>query len=235
MTPVWWSEPELSIGRVGLASSDRGLAAVLLPSELPRRDARLQRLFGRYDLRPDAGRNDAARSQLEQYLAGARTEFALPVDQRGTPFQVAVWREVARVAYGRTSSYGEISGRVGRPRAVRAVGAANGDNPLPIVVPCHRVVGSAGELTGYGGGLPLKRLLLALEGALPAADESWTDWAARRVAARPTLLIGPRSTRVFCRPTCRYTGGLRRVPATFDSPAEALGEGFRACKVCQPA
>ncbi|HEY3111106.1 MAG TPA: methylated-DNA--[protein]-cysteine S-methyltransferase, partial [Chloroflexota bacterium] len=165
MTTLWWSEAELSIGRIGLASSERGLARLFLPIELCRRDARLRRAFGQYELRPDEGRNDQARRQVEAYLAGQRREFDLPLDVRGTPFQLAVWRAVAEVDYGRTATYGQIAHRIGQPRAVRAVGAANGDNPLPIVVPCHRIVGSTGQLTGYGGGLPLKERLLGLEGA----------------------------------------------------------------------
>jgi methylated-DNA-[protein]-cysteine S-methyltransferase len=234
MTTIWWSEPELSIGQVFLGSTERGLAVLFLPNERDGHETRLRRLFGAYSLRPDDGRNDEARRQLEQYLAGERRDFDLPLDPRGTPFQIAVWREVSCVEYGRTTTYGEIARRVGQPRAVRAVGAANGDNPLPIVVPCHRVVGSTGELTGYGGGLPLKRRLLALEDVMPAADESWEAWAARRSAVEPSLLIGPRSTRIFCRPTCRYSSRLSRIPTTFVSPAEAVREGYRACKVCQP-
>jgi methylated-DNA-[protein]-cysteine S-methyltransferase len=234
MTTLWWSEAELSIGRVGLASSERGLARLFLPIELSGRDRRLLRAFGPVELRPDDGRNAEARAQVEAYLAGERRDFELPLDPRGTPFQLAVWRAVEQVGYGQTATYGQIAERVGQPRAVRAVGAANGDNPLPIVVPCHRIVGSAGELTGYGGGLPLKERLLGLEGALPRGEESWEAWAARRAAAQPSLLIGPRSTRVFCRPTCRYTRRLSRVPATFGSSDEARREGYRACRVCQP-
>src|SRR5205085_11281287 len=124
----------------------------------------------------------------------------LGADVRGTPLKLVVWRAVEQIGDDGTANYGQIGQRIGRPAAVRAVGAANGDNPLPIVVPCHRIVGSTGELTGYGGGLRLKERLLALEDAMPGADESWETWAARRSAAEPGLLIGPRSTRIFCRP-----------------------------------
>src|SRR5690349_24741362 len=234
METLWWSESDLSIGSVGLASSERGLARLFLPIERERAEAALGRAFGRHDLRADDGRNAEPLRQLEQYLAGERRAFDLPLDPRGTPFQLAAWRAVAEVGYGQTATYGQIARRIGQPQAVRAVGAANGDNPLPIVVPCHRIVGSGGQLTGYGGGLPLKQRLLALEGALPRAEESWPDWAARRAAADPGLLIGPRSTRIFCRPTCRYTSRLGRVPATFASPTEAAQEGYRACRVCHP-
>ncbi|MEO8430793.1 MAG: methylated-DNA--[protein]-cysteine S-methyltransferase [Acidobacteriota bacterium] len=107
--------------------------------------------------------------QLSDYFSGARREFDLPLAPVGTPFQLDVWRMLRTIPYGETVTYGEIAGRLGRPRAQRAVGAANGRNPLPIVIPCHRVVGSDGSLTGFGGGLPMKRRLLALEcGHLPA-------------------------------------------------------------------
>ena len=101
--------------------------------------------------------------QLRDYFSGRRAEFDLPLTPEGTPFQQEVWRAVAAIPYGETRSYGDIARQIGRADAVRAVGAANGQNPLPIVIPCHRVVGSDGRLTGYGGGLPLKKRLLALE------------------------------------------------------------------------
>lgn len=106
---------------------------------------------------------DEARAQLAAYFAGELHEFDLPLAPRGTEFQRRVWDEVSRIPYGSTSTYAEVACAVGRPTACRAVGAANGRNPLTIVVPCHRVVGSAGSLTGYGGGLGRKRALLELE------------------------------------------------------------------------
>jgi methylated-DNA-[protein]-cysteine S-methyltransferase len=111
-----------------------------------------------------------ARVQLQEYFAGERAQFDLPLHPTGTPFQLAVWHELARIPYGITISYGELARRIGRPQAMRAVGAANGRNPLPIVVPCHRVIGSNGSLTGFGGGLPTKQFLLTMEHAIPAGD-----------------------------------------------------------------
>lgn len=105
----------------------------------------------------------AAATQLEEYFAGRRTEFDLPLAPEGTEFQQRVWAELLRIPYGETSTYGELARRLGHPNGSRAVGLANGRNPLGIVVPCHRVVGAGGDLTGYGGGLPRKRLLLDLE------------------------------------------------------------------------
>jgi methylated-DNA-[protein]-cysteine S-methyltransferase len=103
-------------------------------------------------------------TQLEEYFAGARTEFDVPMALGGTPFQRDVWTTLADIPYGKTVSYAELAAMVGRPTAFRAVGQANGANPLPIVLPCHRVLASGGRIGGYGGGLPLKRALLALEG-----------------------------------------------------------------------
>lgn len=101
--------------------------------------------------------------ELERYFAGEQVRFSCPLDMHGTVFQVEVWEELLRIPYGGTRSYGEIAKAIGRAKAVRAVGAANGANPIAIIVPCHRVIGSNGALTGYGGGLPTKEWLLALE------------------------------------------------------------------------
>lgn len=101
--------------------------------------------------------------QLREYFAGGRAEFDLPLAPEGTAFQRTVWRRLQDIPYGETISYGELAKRVGNPKASRAVGAANGRNPLPIVIPCHRVIGANGKLTGFGGGLPTKEALLALE------------------------------------------------------------------------
>ena len=102
-------------------------------------------------------------SQIEEYFAGERRDFSLALKATGTPFCMRVWQELQLLPYGATASYGEIARRIGNPRAVRAVGLANGRNPISIIVPCHRVIGANGSLTGYGGGLDRKRFLLALE------------------------------------------------------------------------
>ena len=101
--------------------------------------------------------------QLKEYFAGRRVDFELPLAPDGTEFQRTVWSRLQEIPYGETISYGELAKRVGNPKASRAVGAANGSNPIPIVIPCHRVIGSNGKLTGFGGGLPTKERLLALE------------------------------------------------------------------------
>ena len=104
-----------------------------------------------------------AANQLRAYFAGERTTFDLPLAPRGTEFQQSVWNALQQIPYGETTTYSKIAERIGRPTAVRAVGAANGANPIPIVIPCHRVIGASGSLTGFGGGLDVKRQLLAME------------------------------------------------------------------------
>jgi methylated-DNA-[protein]-cysteine S-methyltransferase len=117
-------------------------------------------------------RDDAAlahvRAQLDEYFAGDRNEFDLELAPDGTPFQLEVWHQLTCIPYGETISYGELAKRVDRPGAARAVGAANGQNPIAVVVPCHRVIGANGSLTGFGGGLPWKRYLLDLESGKPS-------------------------------------------------------------------
>jgi methylated-DNA-[protein]-cysteine S-methyltransferase len=139
-------------------------------------DRRLTRIgFGAPDAPAgDAATTAAAAIQLEQYFAGERTDFDLELDPVGTPFERRVWDELRTIPYGETASYAEIARRIGRPSACRAVGRANGRNPIAVVVPCHRVIGSDGSLTGYAGGVEMKRALLDLElrraRALPLAS-----------------------------------------------------------------
>jgi methylated-DNA-[protein]-cysteine S-methyltransferase len=141
---------------VRLVTSDSGLRAIDFDFSRPVDDSR----YGNHPIATEAVR------QLRAYFAGQLRHFDLLLDLRGTDFQRRVWRELERIPYGETRSYRQIAEAIGAPRAVRAVGAANGANPIPIVVPCHRVIGANGKLVGYGGGLPLKKRLLQLEGAL---------------------------------------------------------------------
>lgn len=146
------------VGTLTLVAGDGGLAAVLWENDAPNR------------VRLDQGVQDgshavllAAQEQLEQYFAGARQHFDLALDFNGTPFQRAVWQALLDIPYGQTRSYGDIARTIGNPAAVRAVGAANGRNPLSIIAPCHRVIGAGGALTGFAGGLAAKEFLLGLE------------------------------------------------------------------------
>ena len=148
------------VGRLTLVASDQGLAAILWENDPPRRvRLNIQAEDTAHPVLVEAER------QLREYFAGQRTAFALPLDVTGTPFQKKVWSALLTIPFGETRSYGEIARQVGSPDAVRAVGAANGRNPVSIVAPCHRVIGASGKLTGFAGGLEVKARLLALEGA----------------------------------------------------------------------
>ena len=156
------------IGAVRLASTAAGLAFLELPhSNGSGLAGWLRRWAPGARVEEGFKPNQSAAKQLLEYLEGKRRQFELALDLRGTAFQLAVWRALCAIPYGETISYAEQARRVGRPHAARAVGAANGANPIAIVVPCHRVVSAGGKLGGYGGGLPLKRRLLALEHANP--------------------------------------------------------------------
>ena len=144
------------IGELLLAGDADGLTRIGFPKGSMRREPEPDWIFNEKPLA------EACR-QLREYFAGDRRQFDLPLKLSGTDFQVSVLRALQEIPYGETVSYGEIAKQIGRPRAVRAVGAANGRNPLPIVVPCHRVIGSTGDLTGFGGGLDTKEALLRLE------------------------------------------------------------------------
>ena len=165
------------LGAFGAALTPAGLGRLTFPSEpFSLCEAWARRWAARAGAPRERAAFSALSAQLTAYLEGALREFAVPLDLRGTPFQVGVWRELLRIGYGETRSYARVAAAIGRPNAVRAVGLANGANPIPILVPCHRVVGSSGKLTGYGGGLALKERLLILEGiALPAAANRRTE------------------------------------------------------------
>jgi methylated-DNA-[protein]-cysteine S-methyltransferase len=151
-----YTQIDSPLGQLLLAADDTGLRQI-------------EFVKGNRAVRPDpAWREDHAPlreaiRQLRAYFAGALEVFDLPLAPQGTPFQLEVWRLLCDIPYGETISYGELARRIGNPKASRAVGLANGANPIAIVIPCHRVIGSNGKLTGYGGGLPIKEKLLALE------------------------------------------------------------------------
>lgn len=156
MTATSYTQIDSPVGRLLLVADDAGLRQI-------------QFVNGRHRAQPepawreDRGPFQETIRQLREYFAGDLEEFNLPLAPEGTPFQLKVWRQLCDIKYGQTISYGELARRIGNPKASRAVGLANGSNPISIVIPCHRVIGSNGKLTGYGGGLPIKEKLLALE------------------------------------------------------------------------
>lgn len=146
------------VGQLKLVASDKGLVAILWHNDKPSR-------VPLTDLLEDASHSILTKTeqQLQEYFAGKRKAFNLPLDMRGTKFQKNVWEALLAIPFGQTRSYGELAKQLGAPLASRAVGAANGRNPISIVVPCHRVIGASGKLTGFAGGLETKAHLLSLE------------------------------------------------------------------------
>lgn len=166
---VIYAQLDTVVGPVWIASTEQGVGAVGLGVDQPQTFfTQLSERFGTKTPQENPAALSEVLTQLREYFAGARRSFDVPLDLRGTAFQKSVWREVARVPYGGTVTYGEIARRIGKPKAARAVGGAVGANPVPIFIPCHRVIGASGALTGYGGGLDVKEDLLRLEGFLPA-------------------------------------------------------------------
>ena len=153
---MFYSHIASPIGPLLLAADDSGLQQILFPSN------------GKAAV-PESNWQESSTSlretvrQIEAYFSGQLETFDIALAPKGTPFQQKVWTELRSIPYGETISYGELARRIGNPNASRAVGLANGSNPIPIIIPCHRVIGSNGKLTGYGGGLPIKEKLLALE------------------------------------------------------------------------
>jgi len=166
LVDVGFDVVESPVGELLLAVSEQGLACISYDPEPEEQLERLARIAGPCVLRSPRSVDDARR-ELDQYFAGRRRVFDLTLDLRGLPpFTVSVLRELALVPYGETTTYGALASRVGRPRAARAVGTVMNRNRIPIVLPCHRVVGAGGDLVGYAGGLERKTALLTLEGAL---------------------------------------------------------------------
>jgi len=146
-------------GRMLLVATEEGISGVYFNRQkyFPAKDRRWQRA-------PDHAPLKQARRELAEYFAGKRRRFEVALDPEGTPYQRSVWKAISRVGFGKTMTYGMLAAKAGRPGSARAAGAATGRNPIGIIVPCHRIMGADGSLTGYAGGLARKRALLALEG-----------------------------------------------------------------------
>jgi methylated-DNA-[protein]-cysteine S-methyltransferase len=186
--PSYWCETDTPIGRLLLAGGAEALRRVHFQS-------------GPHPMRPaPEWREDAAPfvrvlAQLDEYFCGTRRVFSLPLAPAGTAFQLTVWEALRAIPYGHTVSYAELARRLGNAGSARAVGLANGANPLPIIVPCHRVIGADGSLTGFGGGLYIKRALLSLEGAACVADLFSVPPPGRSASTPDRCLRGDRRTR----------------------------------------
>jgi methylated-DNA-[protein]-cysteine S-methyltransferase len=164
MEALFTTRIETRFGSLRIVSSEKGLAYVELPNQSGRGFAGWKKRYARdAKVVERAAADDEAINQLLEFTRGERREFTLDLDLRATPFQTAVYQYVAKIGYGETLSYSDIANAIDNPKAVRAVGAANGANPIPLVIPCHRVIARDGALQGYAGGLKLKARLLAME------------------------------------------------------------------------
>lgn len=163
---IYFSEMDSPIGRLTLTATDRGLCSIefggLKDQEIPLR-VWAKRWLGTDQLIADREKFEQAEIELTEYFAGERNRFDLTYDLYGTEFQKKVWHALQDIPYGATASYKDVAIAIGSPKATRAVGGANNRNPLPIVIPCHRVIGAGGQMVGYGGGLNIKTFLLQLE------------------------------------------------------------------------
>jgi O-6-methylguanine DNA methyltransferase len=225
---VRFSSVETAIGRIFVAYGPRGIRFVAPAEAAEAFTAAYRMRFGSVPVADEAPARLLA--DVERALAGDRRaarRLPLDLDSLGS-FERAVLAKALEIPRGEVRTYGWVAREIGRPSAARAVGRALGRNPIPFIIPCHRVVGSGGSLTGYAFGVPLKRRVLAEEGLDPAELE-----AAERRGER---FRGCRSTRIFCLPTCRHA---RRVqPANvvpFRAESEAFAAGYRPCRVCRPA
>ncbi|OUM90913.1 MAG: cysteine methyltransferase [Bacillus thermozeamaize] len=161
---VYWGSLNHQGWLLYAAATAKGLCCITLPNESFERLAEfVERHFPNANLEPNQAVLEPYLTELKEYLEGKRQKFTVPLDLRGTPFQMSVWKSLLQISYGQWATYSDIAASIGRPSAVRAVGAAIGANPVPFVVPCHRVIGKGGKLTGYRGGLDVKSALLKLE------------------------------------------------------------------------
>lgn len=172
---IAWSRMDSQIGPLTIAMTAKGVSAIQFgegEKVLLGIKVQANRRFRTVILERQDRELEPVKKQLQEYFDRNREQFDLPLDLYGTPFQKLVWKKLQIIPYGELRSYKEIAQAIGAPKAVRAIGGANNKNPVPIIVPCHRVIGSNGSLVGYGGGLQIKRYLLMLEGSIsPQAEE----------------------------------------------------------------
>jgi methylated-DNA-[protein]-cysteine S-methyltransferase len=167
MNILKYDEMPSPIGKLVLVATDRGLCAIEFGSYKEQREKLerwANRFIGVHQMQQDTRALQPIREQLEQYFLGDRQSFEIEFDLYGTDFQKRVWKALTDISFGATAAYKDVALAIGNPKAVRAVGGANNRNPIPVIIPCHRVIGASGDLVGYGGGLDVKIILLELEG-----------------------------------------------------------------------
>lgn len=179
---------------------------------------------------------EKTREQIDEYLNGGRNKFDIPLLMVGTDFQKNVWNALMKVPYGATSTYLQLAKDINNEKAVRAVASANGANSIGLIIPCHRIIGSDGELVGYGGGLAVKKRLLKLERNNNAMsdDEKYEFIGSRDTRYDGLFITAVKTTGVYCLPSCRAKKPNRENVIFYESKEEAMTNGYRACKICKP-
>jgi len=179
---------------------------------------------------------EKTKKQLDEYLNGDRKSFDIPLLMVGTDFQKSVWNALIEVPYGTTSTYSQLAKDINNEKAVRAVACANGANSIGLIIPCHRIIGSDGELVGYGGGLPVKKRLIKLEQSINTlSDDEKYDFIGNKDARYDGLFItAVKTTGIFCLPSCSAKKPNRENIIFYNTKEEAIENGYRACKVCKP-
>jgi methylated-DNA-[protein]-cysteine S-methyltransferase len=177
-----------------------------------------------------------ARVQLDQYLNGERISFDIPVLMVGSDFQISVWEALLTIPYGTTASYLDIAKSINKEKAVRAVASANGANSINLIIPCHRIIGSNGELVGYGGGVPVKKRLLKLEqdNSGLSDNEKYNFIGSKNSKYDGVFFTAVKTTGIFCKPSCSAKKPNRGNVIFYDTEKEAMENGYRPCKLCKP-
>ncbi|VAW88593.1 Methylated-DNA--protein-cysteine methyltransferase [hydrothermal vent metagenome] len=179
---------------------------------------------------------EKTRNQFDEYLNGDRQKFDIPLLTVGTDFQKQVWCALMEVPYGITLTYLQLAKNINNQKAVRAVAAANGANAIGLIIPCHRIIGSNGELVGYAGGLPIKKRLLKLEQSnfTLTDDEKYSFIGSKETRYDGFFFSAVKTTGIFCLPSCRAKKPNRENVVFYDTKKEAIDNGYRACKICSP-
>ena len=174
--------------------------------------------------------------QLDEYLNGDRISFDIPVLMVGTDFQKSVWEALMKIPYGKTASYLDIAKFINKEKAVRAVASANGANSISLIIPCHRVIGSNGELVGYGGGVPVKKRLLKLEqnNSGLSDNEKYNFIGSKNIKYDGVFFTAVKTTGIYCKPSCSAKKPNRENVIFYDTKKEVTENGYRPCKACKP-
>ena len=177
-----------------------------------------------------------ARVQLDEYLNGERASFDITVLMVGTDFQKSVWEALMKIPYGKTASYLDIAKCINKEKAVRAVASANGANSISLIIPCHRIIGSNGELVGYGGGVPVKKRLLKLErnNSGLSDNEKYNFIGSKNIKYDGVFFTAVKTTGIYCKPSCSAKKPNRENVIFYATKKEATENGYRPCKSCKP-